>query len=359
LLYAELARGSKFRHMPRNGHRKPAALPRSFMLRRCVEIMLLGALGISIATPSSNAQISKPLVRIGYVSANVAPAAPSFEAFRQGLKELGWIEGQNITLEWRSATGQDDLLPNLMSELLQYKVDVIVAAGPQATRAAKRATSTIPIVMIGGDPDPVAAGLVTNLARPGGNLTGVATAPPELLRGKQLELLKEAVPGILRVAVLWDINANTAELWIAMQEAARSLAVQIQRLDVADPDGLEGAFKASQGMGTEAVLIMESPLFTLHRSRIADLALAHRLPSMGLFKGLAEAGCLMTYGPSEAGLVRRAAAYVDKILKGAKPEDLPVELPTWFELAVNLKTAQALGLTIPPTLLFQADKVIQ
>jgi ABC-type uncharacterized transport system substrate-binding protein len=355
----KLARGSKSRQMPRNVHRKPPAIPRSCMLHRCVEVMLLGALGISIATLSSNAQISKSLARIGYVSANVAPAAPSFEAFRQGLQELGWIEGQNIALDWRSTAGQDDLLPNLMNELLQHKVDVIVAGGPQATRAAKQATSTIPIIMIGGDPDPVATGLVANLARPGGNLTGVATVPPELLRGKQLQLLKEAVPGISRVAVLWDVGANPAELWRAMQEAARSLAVQIHRLDVADVNGLEGAFKASQGMGAEALLIMESPLFTLHRARIADLALAHRLPSMALFKGLAEAGCLMTYGPSEAGLVRRAAAYVDKILKGAKPGDLPVELPTWFELVVNLKTAQALGLTIPPTLLFQADEVIQ
>jgi ABC-type uncharacterized transport system substrate-binding protein len=329
------------------------------MRRRCVEIMLLGALGISIATLSSNTQISRPLARIGYVSANVAPAAPSFEAFRQGLQELGWVEGQNIALEWRSATGHDDLLPNLMTELLQHKVDVIVTGGPQATRAAQQATSTIPIVMIGGGPDPVAAGLVANLARPGGNLTGVATAPPELLRGKQLELLKEAVPGISRVLVLWDTSANTAELWKSIQEAARSLAVQIHRLDVADVDGLEGAFNAYQRMGAEALVIMESPLFTLHRARIAELALHHRLPSIALFKGFAEAGCLMTYGPSAAGLVRSATAYVDKLLKGAKPGDLPVELPSWFELIVNLKTAQALGLTIPPTLLFQADELLR
>lgn len=329
------------------------------MRRRCVEIMLLGALGISIATLSSHAQISRPLARIGYVSANVAPAAPSFEAFRQGLQELGWVEGQNIALEWRSATGHDDLLPNLMTELLQHKVDVIVTGGPQATRAAQQATSTIPIVMIGGGPDPVAAGLVANLARPGGNLTGVATAPPELLRGKQLELLKEAVPGISRVLVLWDTSANTAELWKSIQEAARSLAVQIHRLDVADVDGLEGAFNAYQRMGAEALVIMESPLFTLHRARIAELALHHRLPSIALFKGFAEAGCLMTYGPSAAGLVRSATAYVDKLLKGAKPGDLPVELPSWFELIVNLKTAQALGLTIPPTLLFQADELLR
>jgi putative ABC transport system substrate-binding protein len=334
-------------------------MPRGVRLHRIVGFMLTGILCIALANFSGQAQTSKRLARIGYLSANVAPAAPSFEAFRQGLQELGWIEGQNMALEWRSTAGRDDLLPNLMTELLQRKVDVIVAGGPQATRAAKQATSTIPIIMVGGDPDPVAAGLIASLARPGGNLTGMATAPPELLRGKQLELLKEAVPGISRVAVLWNAGANAAELWRAMQRAAQSLAVQIHRLDVADVDGLEGAFNASQGMGAEALVIMESPLFTLHRARIADLALAHRLPSMALFKGLAEAGCLMTYGPSEAGLVRRAATYVDKILKGARPEDLPVELPTWFELVVNLKTAQALGLTIPPTLLFQADEVIR
>jgi putative ABC transport system substrate-binding protein len=161
------------------------------------------------------------------------------------------------------------------------------------------------------------------------------------------------------VAVLWESSVNTADLWSAIQLAAGSLAVQIQRLDVADVDGLEGAFRASQGMAAEALLIMESPLFTLHRARIAALALNNRLPSMGLLKGFADAGCLMTYGPSEAGLVRRAAVYVDKILKGTRPGDLPVEQPTWFELVVNLKTARALGLTIPPTLLFQADEVIQ
>jgi putative ABC transport system substrate-binding protein len=329
------------------------------MRQRFVGLMLTGALGISIVTFAGNAQPSTPLPRIGYLSANVAPAAPSFEAFRQGLQELGWIDGENIALEWRSAAGQDDLLPEFLAELLLRKVDIIVAGGPQATWAAKQATSTTPIVMVGGDPDPVAVGLVVSLARPGGNLTGLATAPPELLRGKQLELLKDAVPGISRVAVLWDTSANTAELWRSMQEAARSLAVQIHRLDVADVAGLESAFKAIQGMGTEALLIMEGPLFTLHRARIAELALDRRLPCMGLFKRFAEAGCLLTYGPSESGLVRRAAVYVDKILKGAKPRELPVEHPTWFELAVNSKTAQALGLTIPHTLLFQADEVIR
>ncbi len=329
------------------------------MRHRFVGLILTGALGLSIATFAGNTHTSTPLPRIGYLSANVAPASPSFEAFRQGLQELGWIEGENIALEWRSAAGQDDLLPELLAELLLRKVDIIVAGGPQATRAAKQATSTTPVVMVGGDPDPVAAGLVASMARPGGNLTGLATAPPELLRGKQLELLKEAVPGISRVAVLWDPSANTTDLWRAIQEAAQLLAVQIQRLNVADVTALESAFKSTQEMGAEALLIMESPLFTLHRARIAELALDHRLPCMGLFKRFAEAGCLMTYGPSESGLVRRAAGYVDKILRGAKPSELPVEQPTWFELVVNLKTAQVLGLTIPPTLLFQAEAVIQ
>jgi len=345
--------------MPRNVPTNLPAMPRYLMLHRFVGLMLTGVLSTSIATFSGYAQTSKSLARIGYLSANVAPIASSLEAFRQGLQEGGWIEGQNIILDWRSAAGRDDLLPELLAELLQRKVDVIVAGGPQATRAAKQATSTTPIVMVGGDPDPVAAGLVANLARPGGNLTGVSTAPPELLRGKHLELLKEAIPGISRVAVLWDPSANTAELWRAIQNAARSLAIQIQRLDVADVDGLEGAFKAAQGMGAEAMLMMESPLFTLHRARIAELALDHRLPSTAFFKGFAEAGCLMTYGPSELGLVRRAAVYVDKILKGAKPGELPVEQPTWFELVVNLNTARALGLTMPPTLLFQADEVMR
>jgi putative ABC transport system substrate-binding protein len=329
------------------------------MRHRFIRHLLTAALGISIATLSGHAQTSKPLARIGYVSANVAPVAASLEAFRQGLQEVGWIEGQNIVLEWRSAAGQDDLLPELLAELLQRKVDVIVAGGPQATRAAKQATSTTPIVMVGGDPDPVATGLVANMARPGGNVTGLATVPPELLRGKHLQLLKEALPGISRVAVLWDPRANTADLWRAIQEAARSLAVQVQRVDLADVDGLEGAFTAAQGMGAQAVLMVESPLFTLHRVRIATLALEYRLPSMALFKGLAEAGCLMTYGPSELALVRRGAVYVDKILKGANPAELPVEQPTKFELVINLKTAKALGLTIPPVLLFQADEVLR
>jgi putative ABC transport system substrate-binding protein len=245
-------------------------------------------------------------------------------------------------------------LPNCSSARLTS-----LSRGPQATRAAKQATSTTPIILVGGDADPVAAGLIASLACPGSNLTGVSIAPPELLRGKQLKLLKEAVPGISRVAALWDSSVNTADLWRAIQLAAGLLAVQIQRLDVADVDGLEGVFRPSQGTGAEALLIMESPLFTLHRARIADLALNNRLPSMDLFKGLADAGCLMTYGPSEAGLVRRAAVYVDKILKGADPAEIPVEVNLKIEFALNLKVAKALGLTIAPQVLYQADRLIR
>jgi putative ABC transport system substrate-binding protein len=236
---------------------------------------------------------------------------------------------------------------------------VLVVAGIPATRAAKEATTTIPIVMVGGGADPVAMGLVASFARPGGNLTGLAIAPAEVLSEKQLELLKEAVPGVSRVAVLWDPAATTQDLLRAMEGAARSLAVQLQFLQVRGADDIEGVFDAAMRERAAALLIVESPLLTLHRVRIAELALKSRLPAMALFSEFAEAGCLMTYGPNLSGQVRRAAAYVDRILKGAKPADLPVEQPMWFELSINLKTAKTLGLTLPPSLLFQADKVIR
>jgi putative tryptophan/tyrosine transport system substrate-binding protein len=329
-------------------------------MRHClIRPILTGALSLSIAAFLGNAQSLKALARIGYLSANVAPAAPILEAFRQGLGELGWIEGQNIALEWRSTAGQDELLPELLHALLQRKVDIIVAGGPQATRAAKHMTSTIPIVMVGGDPDPVAAGLVASLARPGGNLTGLATAPPELLRGKQLELLKEAVPGISRAALLWDPAATALDLVQAIDGAARVLAVELHLLKVRSPDDVEEAFATAKRQRSEALLIVESPLLTLHRARVAALALENRLPAMALFSEFAEAGCLITYGPNFTEQARRAAVYVDKILKGAKPSDLPVELPMRFELVINLKTAKALGLTMPASVLFQADRVIQ
>jgi putative tryptophan/tyrosine transport system substrate-binding protein len=329
-------------------------------MRHClIRPILTGALSLSIAAFLGNAQSLKALARIGYLSANVAPAAPILEAFRQGLGELGWIEGQNIALEWRSTAGQDELLPELLHELLQRKVDIIVAGGPQATRAAKHMTSTIPIVMVGGDPDPVAAGLVASLARPGGNLTGLATAPPELLRGKQFELLKEAVPGISRAALLWDPAATALDLVQAIDGAARVLAVELHLLKVRSPDDLEEAFATAKRQRSEALLIVESPLLTLHRARVAALALENRLPAMALFSEFAEAGCLITYGPNFTEQARRAAVYVDKILKGAKPSDLPVELPMRFELVINLKTAKALGLTMPASVLFQADRVIR
>jgi putative tryptophan/tyrosine transport system substrate-binding protein len=329
------------------------------MRHRLVGPMLVAALGISLAAFSGNAQSPKARARIGYLVANVAPAAPSLEAFRQGLQEFGWVEGQNIALEWRSTAGQDELLPELLDELLQRKVDILVTGGPQATRAAKHVTSTLPIIMVGGDPDPVAAGLVTSLARPGGNLTGLATAPPELLRGKQLELLKEAVPAISRAALLWDPAATAVDLVQAIDGASRLLAVALHLLEVRSPDDFEEAFASARRQRSEALLIVESPLLTLHRVRVAALALENHLPAMALFSEFAEAGCLLTYGPNFTEQARRAAVYVDKILKGAKPGDLPVELPMRFELVINLKTARALGLTMPASVLFQADRVIQ
>jgi putative ABC transport system substrate-binding protein len=212
---------------------------------------------------------------------------------------------------------------------------------------------------VGGDPDPVAAGLVPSLARPGGNLTGLATAPPELLRGKQLELLKEAVPGISRAAVLWDPAASALDLVKAIEDAARVLAVELQLLEVRAPDDFEEAFAIARRQRNEALLIVESPLLTVHRARVAALALESRLPAMALFSEFAEAGCLITYGPNLADQARRASVYVDKILKGTKPGDLPVEQPMRFELVINLKTAKTLGLTVPAAVLFQTDRVIQ
>ncbi|HSF32944.1 MAG TPA: ABC transporter substrate-binding protein [Candidatus Tectomicrobia bacterium] len=329
------------------------------MRHRLVGLVLTGALSFVLAALSSHAQPSKPLAHIAYVSANVAPAAPTLEAFRLGLQELGWIEGRNLTLEWRSTAGRDDLLPGILAELLQRKVDVIVAGGPQAAWAAKLATRTIPIVIVGAGPDPVNAGLVASLARPGGNITGLATAPPELLRGKQLELLKEAVPGFLRAGVLWDPTTTAPDLVRAIEEAGRVLAVEVVLLEVRGPEDFAAAFATAGRQRSEALLIVESPLLTLHGGQIAALALENHLPTMALFGEFAEAGGLMTYGPNFTAQARRAASYVDRLLKGAKPSDLPLEQPTEFELVVNLKTAQILGLTLAPSFLFQATRVIR
>jgi putative tryptophan/tyrosine transport system substrate-binding protein len=338
---------------PRNGEANVTRRTKNLAAIVTLALVLLTELAVA------EAQSLAKTPRIAYLSSNIAPSAPILEAFRQGLRELGWIDGQNITIEWRSTAGQDDLLPGLAAELVRLKVDVIIAGGVPATWAAKQATTTIPIVMVGGGPDPIATGLVVSLARPGGNLTGLATAPPEIFSEKQLELLKEALPGVSRVAVLWDPAAITRDLVRGMEEAARSLGVQLQLLEVRGPGDIEPVFTAAIRQHSEALVIVGSSLLTLHRAQIAALALNSRLPAIGLLREFAEAGGLMAYGPNLSGLARRAATYVDKILRGAKPDDLPVEQPMWFALIINLKTAQTLGLTVPPALLFQATEVIR
>jgi putative ABC transport system substrate-binding protein len=276
----------------------------------------------------------------------------------QELRTLGWREGQNILLEYRWAEGQASRLPPLADELVRLPVDVLVVVGTPPIRAAQHATSTIPIVIISAG-DPVAMGLVDDLARPGGNITGVGGMVPEL-SGKLLELLTEAVPGVTRMAILEDsTNPRTARMARETERVAQALGVHTQHLGVWLPDQFESAFKAARREGAGALLVLPSDVAASHQSEIAALALQNGLPAVFWNPQFAWVGGLMAYGPSQPHLWQRAAAYVDKIIKGANPADLPVERPMKFELVINLKTAQALGLTIPPTLLFQADEVIR
>jgi putative ABC transport system substrate-binding protein len=271
------------------------------------------------------------------------------------MHELGWVEGQNIIVERRFAEGHDERLPVLAAELVQLKVDLIVASGPRETRAAKAATDTIPIVFAGAG-DPVAFGFVASLAHPGGNVTGLSIVSPELSR-KRLELLKEAVPGGSRVAVL--TNANVNYLLAEMTPAAESLGVTLYPCDAPAADELDRAFAAMRTARVDALLVLSAPLFNEQARRIVELAATARLPTLYPFRAYVDAGGLMSYGPNFSHRWRRVASYVDKILKGTNPADLPVEQPMEFELVINLKTAQALGITIPPLLLFQATEVIR
>jgi putative ABC transport system substrate-binding protein len=283
---------------------------------------------------------------------------PYVQAFRQGLRELGYMEGQNIAIEFRWAEGQYDRLPALAAELVRLKVNVIVAPSSPATQAAKQATGAIPIVMVSVG-DPVAGGFVASLARPGGNITGLSLMSPELV-GKQLELLEEVVPKVSRVALLGNpANPAVAPVVQHAQDVARALRVRLQVLETRDPREIESAFAAITTERAGAVIVLLDSVTLDHRRRIADHAIRRRLPTVAGLSEFAEAGGLLAYGPSLADQYRRAAAYVDKILKGAKPADLPVEQPTKFELVINLKTAKALGLTIPQSVLLRADEVIQ
>jgi putative ABC transport system substrate-binding protein len=327
-------------------------------MRRTLTGLVLGALLFALSFPAE-AQQTKQVPRIGVLAA-VSPSAVSarVEAFRQGLRELGHVEGKNIVIEYRYGEGKLDRLPALAAELARLKVDVIVTGGPQATRPAKKATATIPIVMA-FDSDPVGNGFVASLARPGGNVTGLSALSPEI-SGKQLELLKEIVPKLSRVAVLGNSpEPANAQALRETEVAAGAFGMQLQYLDVLGPKDIEIAFRAASKGGADAVLVLTSPVIFAQRTQVVNLAAKSRLPAAYWSPEFVEDGGLMTYSVSFADLFRRAATYVDKILKGTKPADLPVEQATKFELVINLKTAKQIGLTIPPNVLARADKVIK
>ncbi|OGQ83511.1 MAG: hypothetical protein A3F90_03205 [Deltaproteobacteria bacterium RIFCSPLOWO2_12_FULL_60_19] len=325
------------------------------MNRKSIVCLMTTAL-LSIA-PFVEAQQPGKVSRIGVLlSGSRSSTATITDTFRQGLRELGYVEGQNIAIEYRYADGKVDRLPELAAELIGVKVNVLIAGGGNnVTRALKQETKTIPIVMTSGS-DAVAGGLVSSLARPGGNVTGLTSLWDDL-SGKRLELLKEAVPKLSRVAVLWESGAATQ--WKASQTAAREVSLQLHSMEVRNADDLENAFKEATKARSGALSVTASPLLTANRERVADLATKNRLPAVYAIPEHAEAGGLMAYGPNQADFYRRAATYVDKILKGAKPADLPVEQPKNFEFIINLKAAKQIGLTIPQSVLYRANKVIK
>jgi len=308
---------------------------------------------------SAEAQQPAKFPRIGFLGVN-SPSTISarIDAFRQGLRALGYEERKNILIEYRWAEGNFNRLPDLAAELVLLNVDVIVTVGPADTRAAKKATSNIPIVM-GYDNDPVGSGFVATLARPGRNITGLSTLSPEL-SGKRLELLKEVLPRLSRVAVFGSsVQPGNAQSLRETELAATAFGVQLQLLDLRVASDVEPTFRAARDRRANAAIVLSSPLATRQRIQIAELARKSRLPAIYPQSDYMDAGGLMFYGPSLTDLFRRAATYVDKILKGAKPGDLPVEQPTKFDLAINLKTAKQIGLTIPPNVLARADRVIK
>jgi putative tryptophan/tyrosine transport system substrate-binding protein len=309
-----------------------------------------------LLTGFSWAQQAGKVPRIGFLSTGSSSSdSTRIEAFRQGLRDLGYVEGKNIAIEYRYVERNFD---QLAAELVRLKVDLIVTGGTPPTRAAKNATTTIPIVMAAVG-DPVGTGLVASLARPGGNITGLSLLSPEL-SGKRLELLKEAFPRVTRVAVLLNPTNPATEAQLAeTQVAAGSLAVELQLLEVSSPNGLEHAFSAMMRDRVSALVVLTDAMFFDNRTRIVSFAAKNRVPVTCYDSAFVDAGGLMSYGPSVPDLYHRAATYVDKILKGRKPADLPVEQPTKFELVINLKTAKQIGLTIPPNVLARADKVIR
>jgi putative ABC transport system substrate-binding protein len=318
------------------------------------------ASGLVAAPLAAEAQPAGKIYRIGYLSAGAPTSNPLvIAAFQQGLRDRGWVEGQNIDIEYRWAEGRFDRLPDLAADLVRLKVDVIVASPTPAALAAKNATGTVPIVAVSLT-HPVELGLVGSLARPGGNVTGLSYSVGADIFGKDLELLKEVVPRVRRVAVLSNPDSPAQPLTVRnVKDAARSLGLQLQLLEARGPEGFDGAFAAMARERVGALLVVQDPAFIPHRARLVDLAAKNRLPSIFTQREDAEAGGLMSYGPSLSDLYRRAGTYVDKILKGVKPGDVPVEQPTKFELVINRKTAKALGVAIPPALLQRADQVIE
>jgi putative ABC transport system substrate-binding protein len=329
----------------------------STMRRSAIALIIPLALGLLVAPLATEAQQAGKVYRIGFLSTN-PPPAHVWEALMDGLRERGYSEGQNLVFERRFSEGNAERFPEFAAEMVRLRVDLILAGTTPAALAAKNATQTIPIVIPTAN-DPVRAGLVESLARPGGNVTGLSTISADLI-GKRLELLKDVVPGLSRVVVLWNVaNPANASVWQEAQTAARALGLLLQSQEVRGPQDFEGAFARTAQVRSEALLVLGDSFLNMHEQQIAAFATQHHLPSVFSRRKSVMAGGLMYYGSSLPDKFRRAAYYVDKILKGAKPADLPVEQPMKFELVINLKTAEALGLTIPPTLLFQADEVIR
>jgi putative ABC transport system substrate-binding protein len=331
----------------------------ALIAQRSVLCVALCATLLALCIPAHAQQPAK-IPRIGYLMGQSrSTASVRVDPFRQGLRELGYVEGKNIVIEWRFAEEKVDRLSALAAELARLKVDIIVASGRVSTRAAKDATSTIPIVMT-QDSDPVANGFVASLARPGGNITGLSTLAPEL-SGKRLELLKEIVPKLSRVAIFGTSTIpGEAQVLREVELAANAFGVKTQYLDILSPKDIEAAFRAAVKGRAEAILPMWAGVFAMpQRTKIAELAVKNRLPAIFISSPFVDAGGLMSYGPNLADLDRHVAYFVDRILKGARPADLPVEQPKKFELVINLKVAKQIGITIPPNVLARADKVIR
>ena len=327
------------------------------MQKLVLSSILTAMLGFVLGVAAQAQQAAK-VPRIGFLLGSSPGPDPRIEGFRQGLRELGYVEGKNIAIEWRYAEGKEELVPKLAAELVQLNVEIIVTGGTNVTRAAKNATKTIPIVMA-SDADPVGNGFVASLARPAGNITGLVNLLAGL-SGKRLELLKEALPGILRIGILWNPeNPSSVSGFKETQSAARALAMQLQSLEVRSADNFAGAFQAATKAQARALTVVSDSLMFSNRRRLLELASKNKLPTMHTQSLWVDAGALMSYGTNFPDLYRRAAIFVDKILKGAKPAELPVEQPMKFEFIVNLKAAKAIGLTIPPNVLARADRVIK